>query len=50
VTVDPQTEADICAIELAAAQAHQTGYALDALAAEMRLRAIRARQAERATS
>jgi hypothetical protein len=45
IPVDPKTEADICAIELAAAQAHETGYALDALAAEMRLRAIRERAA-----
>ena len=45
--MDAQTQADIAAIELAAAQAHATGYALDALAAEMRLRAI---QAERGAS
>jgi hypothetical protein len=43
--VDPQAEADVAAIELAAAQAHATGYALDALAAEMRLRAIQAKRA-----
>jgi hypothetical protein len=45
--VDPQTQADVAAIELAAAEAHATGARLDALAAEMRARAI---QAERRSS
>jgi hypothetical protein len=43
--VDPQTEADVLAIELAAAEAHATAARLDALAADMRLRAVQAKRA-----
>jgi hypothetical protein len=49
ITLDAQTEADIAAIELAAAEANAAAARLDVLAIEMRIRAeAAARAAQRA--